>query len=120
MSMRHALGYLWHNNRAVVVAFVAVAVVTLAFGARAVLFGFYWSDPAHHDQTLQGWMTPRYIARSWKVPPEVVVEALEMPMEPARRVTLEELAIERDMPMPELAATVREAVETFRAEGRTQ
>jgi len=31
--------------------------------ARAV----YWSDPEHHQQAPQAWMTPGYIARSWHV-----------------------------------------------------
>ncbi len=114
--MRSALGYLWAHNRPALIAFVVVAIVTVGFGVRLVLFGMYWSDPAHQDQTPQGWMTPRYIARSWDVPPEVVTDALDLQMPPARRMTLEEIATDRSMPMPVLADQIMDAMDTYRAE----
>ena len=30
----------------------------------------YFNDPRHKNQALEEWMTPRYVSRSWKVPPE--------------------------------------------------
>lgn len=33
-------------------------------------------DPAHQDQDLAAWMTPRYVAQSYKLPPNVLGPAL--------------------------------------------
>ena len=54
------------------------------FAVRGVVFWVYWGDPARHEQAIEPWMTPGYIAHSWRVPRAVVVEALHAPVPPPK------------------------------------
>ena len=99
-------------------AFALALLATLWFGGRFVAQAVYWSDPAHQDQTISGWMTPGYVARSWRVPREVVANALDLPAPGAgspRPPPLEVLARERDVPLPELVAQLTASIEAYRA-----
>ena len=67
--------------RRVLIGVLAAATIFIAiFGFRAVASFVYWQDAAHQFQPIKGWMTPRYVSKSWQVPPEVVPGApgLEM------------------------------------------
>ena len=61
-------------------------------------------------------MTPRYVAMSWGVPPEVVGDALVLERDSSgRRMTLADLAAARGMDVDAMAAQVTEAIEAYRA-----
>ncbi len=106
---------LWVHNRYLLLAFVLVIGLAGLFGVRAVTQFIYWSDPAKQDQTLAGWMTPRYVARSYDVPPEVVLAALGIEKGPPRRVSLESLAEAQGMSLAQMQARLQEAVALWRA-----
>jgi len=110
------LAYLWRNHRIASLAFALVAALTIGFAIRSALFAFYWSDPASRDQQVQGWMTPRYVAHSWKVPPEVMQAALGEVALPDRRRTLEDIAADRGVPLGELIFGNETEIARFRAE----
>lgn len=97
-------------------ALLALAVLaTVGFGLRLGVSTLRWSDPAVHDQPIAGWMTPRYVARSWEVPPEVVAEALALGRDGSgRRVTLEALAAQRGVSVASLAAALAAAIDASR------
>ena len=95
--------------------FVLASLFTVMFAIRSVAFMIYWSNPAHRDQPLEGWMTPRYIARSWHLPPEVVQEALGLEEMPRRRIPLERIARETGMPLSELEARIALAAQAWRS-----
>jgi hypothetical protein len=96
---------------------VLALAATLFFAGRATMFAVYWADPAHRDQPIQGWMTPRYVAMSWDLPPEVLHEALGPAMpEPGARKTLAEIAADTGIPLPRLAGQIEAAAEAHRAE----
>jgi hypothetical protein len=82
--------------------------LALMLGARAVVQWVYW--PMHREQTIRGWMTPGYVARSWNVPPEVVGAALELEPGSWRGLTLERLAAARGVPVAELEARLLAAI----------
>ena len=108
------IGHLWRGHRWLLIGFVAAVALTLFFGVRAIIFTAYWSG--HQDEAIAGWMTPRYIAHSWEVPPQVIGEALGLaPDGEGRRITIEDVARDRDLPVAEVAATVTTAIEAFRA-----
>ncbi len=110
---------LWKNHRWLLIAFVVAAALSVFFGVRTVMFTLYWSDPANRDQAIAGWMTPRYVAHSWHVPPEVVQEALGLTGDGAgRRVTLDELATARGIDTATLGAELDAAIAAFRASER--
>jgi hypothetical protein len=105
---------LWIRHRWLLLAFVIAVALALFFGMRAVLYGLYWSD--HRDEAIVGWMTPRYVAMSWEVPPEVVADTLALPRDgTGRRVTLSEIAASRGVSVETVAAEVTAAIEAFRA-----
>lgn len=97
------------------IVFLLAALIAVAFIVRGAMFAIWWSDPAHRDQAIEGWMTPRYVARSWDVAPTVVGDALGFDGPPARRRTLAEIAAERGVPLDDLAAAIEAAIAAERA-----
>lgn len=93
------------------VAPVATAVLALAlvaclfFGVRAALFWHDRPSLAERDQPVAAWMTPRYISRSWRIPPGLVVEALDAPRPPPDGpMSLRELAEYRGVSVEQVIA----------------
>lgn len=83
--------------------FLLALGLTLFFAARMALFTLYWSDPAHREQPLEPWMTPRYIAHSWHLPPDELRALLgPLPPEAGRRPTLRDIAAARGIPVETL------------------
>jgi len=94
--------------------FGMASAATVFFAVRSVLFFVYWSDPAHRDQPIEGWMTPRYVVQSWQLPPEVMIDALgEGPM-PGKRRTLAEIAASQGISFDELGIRIEDAAKAFR------
>ncbi|WP_375254660.1 hypothetical protein [Yoonia sp.] len=86
------------------------------FGVRAGNQLIHWVHPSHQDQPLAGWMTPRYVGQSYRVPPEVVKSAFEMDMNsPPHRISLDRLAAENGMSMDEMQSALDTAVAAWRA-----
>lgn len=96
------------------VGFVIALALTLFFGVRTIVSAVYWNDPAHRDQRIEGWMPPGYISQSWHVPPEVLAQALGLASGSLPHRSLERIARDRAIPLPELIARLRAAIQTFR------
>lgn len=110
------IGQLWSRHRLLLGAFVVALAVTLFLAGRAVMFSLYWADPAHSDESIAGWMTPRYIAHSWDVPPEVIGDALGLrPEGNPRRLTVGEIAEGQGVPLSEITDRITVGIEAFRA-----
>ena len=89
---------------------------SLVFGVRTLAHAVYWNDPAHRDQQIQPWMTPRFVAHSWHVPPEVLLEAMELERPPRSGPTsLRDLAQDLDMPVEVLILQLETAIADHRA-----
>lgn len=101
----------WARHPVLTGVFLAAVVLMAVFAVRSTLFVIYWSDPAHHEQPIEGWMTPRYIMHSWKVPPEVVLDAIGRPAMPGKRQNLDEIAEQQGISTEELIDRVTRAVE---------
>lgn len=109
------LGLLWRRHRLLLLAASLSLALLLFFAVRLVVATLYWTDPAHRDQAIAGWMTPRYIAHSWHVPPEVVGEALGVvPGRDGHPPTLDSIAAERGTDVATLAAEVEAAIDAHR------
>lgn len=117
--MLHRIRDIWTHHKLASLALVLVIVAAGAFGSRAVSQMIYWSDPAKLEQPLQGWMTPRYVARSYEVPPDVVQRAfdLERPTIP-RRMSLETIAAQRGITLQEMQSKLDLAVAAWRDTNR--
>ena len=106
----------WTHNRGLLLVFLTVVALAGGFGVQAASQFIYWADPAHQDQPLAGWMTPRYVSRSYDVPPPVILDALEMDRDAApRRASLETLAAEQEMTLQEMQTRIDAAVSAWRA-----
>jgi hypothetical protein len=60
---------LWRRHPILTLAFGVAVALSVFFATRLVGRMIYWSDPTHQNQSIEGWMTPFYIARSWGVDP---------------------------------------------------
>lgn len=96
-------------------AFLLAAAVTLGFAVRFAVFTIYWANPAHHQQPVEGWMTPGYIAHSWHVPPDIVRTALGLPPAEGKPEPLDRLAQKAGLSLAEAIVKVEVAISTERA-----
>jgi hypothetical protein len=108
---------LWRTAPLLTAGLVVSLAVAFVFAGRLVLDAVYWRDPRHQDVTIAPWMTPRYVAHSWDVPPEVIRAALGIDPRQERRgpVSLRALAEAQEIPLPELIARLEVAIAAYRA-----
>ena len=107
---------LWTHHRIALSAFLMLICVAGFFAFNAIAAAIYWNDPQHQDQTLAAWMTPRYVAQSYKIPPEVLGPALFFdPTEPPRRRRLDDIAAANCVTIEVLQQRVTKATAAFRA-----
>lgn len=117
--MRRAIARAWAEHRLLFVAFVLAVAVTLLFALRLAVMAVVWSDPARRDQPVAGWMTPGYVARSWRVPLDDILAALALQRGPgARPTTLAEIAEQSGRPLAEVIAAVEAVIAAARSDGR--
>jgi len=101
------LTYLWTRQRWPFLAFIGCFAVLLWVGGKFLANFLYFNDPAHRNQTLEAWMTPRYVSLSYDVPPERLFPVLGLDHEgPHRKVRLGEIALEQGVTLDELQARV--------------
>ncbi|SFS08585.1 hypothetical protein [Yoonia litorea] len=115
--MWHRISDIWAHHKLGVVVLICVLCLTGVFGVRTASQIIYWSNPAKLEQPLQDWMTPRYVARSYEVPPAVVLEALGLTGGGVpRRASLETLALETGLTLEQMQMRVDAAVASYRAD----
>ena len=100
--------------------FMLATVITVFFLFRLAVQTIYWSDPAHQHLAPQPWMTVGYVARSWGIAPEDLVDAAGLP--PPRHLhghplSLAEIAAGRGIPVDTLVSTLQAAIDKLRAGG---
>jgi hypothetical protein len=99
---------------ATVVLALALAAI-LFFGVRSVVFWHDRPPRAEREQPVASWMTPRYIARSWKVPPKLIAEAIEAPMPPPDGpMSLKQIANLRGVPVEKVIAEAEAVISETR------
>ena len=113
--MLRTLRDLWATNKLLLLGFTAALAVTLFFGIRAALFALYWNDPAHRNQTIEGWMTVGYVAKLWGVPRGVIVDTLTLPIpRDGKRVRLHDIALTEDVTLEDLRDRLNAAIAAHR------
>tara|TARA_R110002051_G_scaffold52574_2_gene99790 strand:+ start:21672 stop:22031 length:360 start_codon:yes stop_codon:yes gene_type:complete len=112
----HRIKHLWAHHRIMLVAFIGTLAVIVFFSVKTTAAMIYWMDPAHQDQELASWMTPRYIAQSYKLPPDVLGPALFLEKDmPPMRMSLGMIADEHNMSMGDMQARIDAAAAAWRA-----
>ena len=113
--------HLWQNHRIALSAFVLALWLLGYFAVQTISSTIYWMDPAHQDQALAGWMTPRYVQQSYKLPPDLLGAALFMIKgETPRRQSLDTIAANNGLTMDELQVRIDTATAAWRAERDAQ
>lgn len=98
-------------------AFAVALALTLFFAVRLAVFSVIWSDPVRRDQPLAGWMTPGYVAHSWRVQPEVIARTLApLTADDLKGRTLREIARQTDRPLQTLLAELEAAIAAHRVQ----
>lgn len=112
-----------HIKRLWAAAPLATALLALAlaaslfFGARAAVFWIDRPSIAERQQPIAGWMTPRYVARSWRVPRGVILGAIgQVEPLPDGPTSLNAIAEMRDMPVDQIIADLETAIAAHQAE----
>lgn len=85
------LRFLWDHHRPTLLLTIFALLVAVFFTLRFVVHAVYWQRVHDTDPMLEPWMTPRYIAKAWDVPPEALNDIL-IPGDTTRRPTLAEIA----------------------------
>jgi len=94
--------------------FVLALALTLLFAMRITMTAMFWGDPSRTDQVIEGWMPVGYVAHSWDIPREVLVEALDLVTFESRGRSLNRLAESRGIPLEVLIAHIMATIETYR------
>ena len=89
--------------------------MTLFFAVRIVAQWIYWSDPAHRDQQIEGWMTAGYVAHSYDVPRDVIRNALPPDVPAGKHMPFDRIAAETGIDLTELVNGLYAAIEAERA-----
>lgn len=107
---------LWRRHPLLASLFALALLLTLFFAGRFTAQVIYWSDPARQEQDVEGWMTLRYVARSWQIAPRDLYAAAGLPAPVrGRPMTLEQLAEDRGIPLPALIAEIEASIARLRA-----
>lgn len=104
------------HHIALSLAFAAALAVTLVFAGRLAVSTIVWSDPDRYEAPIAGWMTPRYVARSWSVAPDALEDALRLDTDrSARRMTIAEIAAAQGRSLDELIGDLDTAIAAARS-----
>lgn len=110
LHMLTAVRTLWRRHRILFVGFIAAIAVTLFFFGRLLFFTVYWTDPDHRERSLEGWMTPGYVAHAYDLPPQTVRDLLAIDAVEGEPRTLEEIAGSSDLTLEEMQRRIDAAV----------
>jgi hypothetical protein len=92
----------------VVLLFLLAVLGTGFFATRAVRRAIYWQN--HRDEPIRPWMSVHYVARSYRVPPYVLYQAIGVEPQPRDRRPLRELAREQNRAVEDLIKQLQEAI----------
>ncbi|WIV49476.1 hypothetical protein QQG91_07255 [Marivivens sp. LCG002] len=105
--MRHLISFIRHHKY-MSLAFVVALSATMFFAFDVLSDARNWKDPQSRNVDPQVWMTPMYIAHSWKVDPKELGAAIGITERPRKRTTLEDIAKERGVPVAQVILEVQE------------
>lgn len=107
--MLKALRYFWKEQPLALSAFLLAMGFLLFFGARFALQFVYFHDPAHRNQALEPWMSPKYVGMSYQLPPDIIRDVMQLERFDGKRVTLKQLTEALDISLQELETRIRAA-----------
>lgn len=108
-------GRLWRRHPLLSLAFALALLAVGFFGVRALTFAvtLAWRS----DQPVAGWMTPRYIQRTYDLPRDVVAAILGVDGSGEARMPVDALALDAGRPLAEVIAELEAAIAAHEAQG---
>lgn len=111
------------NRQPIAFAVCLVALLAAAvFGGRFITEALYFSNPAHRYQSLEPWMSPRYVSHSYDLPREVVADVFGIDLEAERAEDrrdkpprMREIAQRQGLSIAELEAKLRATAAAYAA-----
>ena len=91
-----------------ITAFVLVVLITGLFSVRTVRRAVYWRF--HRDEPIRPWMSLPYVAHSYRLPPQVLYEALGIPHPPHDRRPIKQIAEEKNLSVDQVIAILQNAI----------
>lgn len=110
------IGTLWRRHPVLTLVFALAIVAAGFFGARALTFAVTLAWRA--EQPVAGWMTPRYIVRTYGLPREEVARILGVDDQSEARMPVDALSRQLGRPLPEVLAELEAAVTAHEAAGQ--
>ncbi len=98
--------------------FLVALLAVVWFGIKATQDLMAAKTRFSADPEIAGWMTPGYIARTWNIPPEVLLDTLSLTEQPRKRMTISEIALDKGLTPPDYAAEVEAALDAWVAAKR--
>lgn len=92
-------------------AFLGFLALALFFGVNAFLKARDFR--VAREQPVAAWMTPRYVAHSWDIPREDMMEILGLEPPSPGRVTLEEIAAGKGIPVADYITQIEAGIAAF-------
>jgi membrane-associated protein len=92
----------------VVAMFLLFAGFTAFKAVNMAREAIYWK--AHRDEAIRGWMSVGYVAHSYRVPPDVLYLALDLPEKPPDKRPLRRIAHMQHRSMDEIRAVLHDAI----------
>ncbi len=109
------LKYLWHKHRLLLVGFSIATVVTLVFLTKFTLSLIYWSS--HQDAPIETWMPVGYIARSYDVDRDWLMQQTGLPEGVYHtRLSIEDAAVKAGISFEDMRARILLAIQEQRGE----
>lgn len=99
----------WRQELLIAAFLMSVAVVVI-FGVRA----FHRAPHRKVDERIRPWMSLPYVAHSYRVPPHVLYEALDLPPKPRDRRSIKQIARAQNLPVQEVILALQQAIERAR------
>ena len=99
---------LWSDHKLLVLGFLGALILTTILFMRLIADVAYW--PQHQDETISGWMTVGYVAHSYDVDKDGLIEALGIETDLRRHLTLKAIADAQGMTLAELRNALLKAV----------
>lgn len=114
MSRGPKLRRLWRRHPVLLPAFLLALAAALFFGLRAL--SFIVTQPWRAEQPVAGWMTPRYIQRTYHIPREVIGAILDVDDQTEARMPVDALARASGRPLAKVLADLDAAIAAQKAD----
>ncbi|MGE4612026.1 MAG: hypothetical protein AAED33_11685 [Paracoccaceae bacterium] len=104
---------LWQKNKLLVLGFLAALMLTSILLVRLIADVVYW--PQHRDTEISSWMTLGYVAQSYEVDKNDLVDALSINADVRRHLTLQAIADAQGLSLEQIERTLLETITSQRA-----